>query len=174
MAAFQGPTLSEKDYLDWRCGLIAFELDEKTTAVECSYIRLQQDQIRLMLKNRAHIRALRRHNVVPSARKLRYEPRAQIVSDAKQENLWHVLFYSKQPSAGGRPHQDPRVCGVETQWIPSISAAASTSAWAECYLPADMYRSGAGQKQLVNLADFSLPWLRGPEVLQFSAGVVPT
>jgi hypothetical protein len=32
----------------------------------------------------------------------------------------------------------------------------------------------AGQKQLVNLADFSLPWLRRVEVLQFFAGVVPT
>jgi hypothetical protein len=48
------------------------------------------------------------------------------------------------------------------------------SPWAERYLPADMRRSGEGQKQLVYLADFSLPWLRGPEVLQFSAGVVPT
>jgi len=41
------------------------------------------------------------------------------------------------------------------------------SPWAERYLPADMQRSGAAQKQLIYLADFSSPWLRGPKVLQF-------
>jgi hypothetical protein len=91
-AALQRPTISEKDYLHWRRGLVAFELSEKTTTVECSYIRLQQDQIRLMLKNCTHIRAFRCGNVVSSAREFRHEPRAQIVGGAKQENLWHASF----------------------------------------------------------------------------------
>lgn len=45
-----------------------------------------------MLKNCTHIRAFRCGNVVSSAREFRHEPRAQIVSGAKQENLWHASF----------------------------------------------------------------------------------
>jgi hypothetical protein len=34
----------------------------------------------------------------------------------------------------------------------------AVSPWAERYLPADMRRRGAAQKQLIYLADFSSPW----------------
>lgn len=64
----------------------AFELSEQTTAVERSYIRLQEDQIGLMLKNGTDICALRRGDVVSGAGKFRHEPGAQILSDAKQED----------------------------------------------------------------------------------------
>ena len=84
MAALQGSAIGEKDDLHRRGGVIAFELDEKSAAVEGSHIRLQQDQIGLMLKNRAHIRAIRRHSIVSGAGELRHELLAQIVSDAKQ------------------------------------------------------------------------------------------
>src|SRR5579872_3266417 len=92
MAALQRPAVSEKDDLDWRRGLIALELCQQATAVERAHIRLQQDQIRLLLQNCPHIRAFRRSNIVPGARKFRYEAAAQILSDTQQEDLWHAPF----------------------------------------------------------------------------------
>jgi hypothetical protein len=74
MAALQRPAIREQDDLDWRGCLIAFELNQETTTVECSYIRLQQDQLRRMLKNSPDVCALRYRGIVPGAGKLRHQP----------------------------------------------------------------------------------------------------
>jgi hypothetical protein len=84
VAALHGATLGKEDDLDWRGSLIAFELNEQATTIEGFDVRLEQDQIGLMLQNRADIGAFRRRNIVSSARELSDEFCAQVLGDAKQ------------------------------------------------------------------------------------------
>jgi len=91
-AALQRPTVSEKIIFTGAVASLTFELCQKTTAVERAHVRLQQDQIRLLLKNGPHIRALRRGNVVPARERSDTKAHAQILGDTKQENL--CMLYS--------------------------------------------------------------------------------
>ena len=92
MAAFQSSADGEEDDLRGRRAFIALELRQQAATVQRADIRLQQNQIRLQLKDCPDIRSFGCGNLIAGARQLRHKASAQILGHTQQENLRHALF----------------------------------------------------------------------------------